>query len=210
MIKSPFQDGSTLFIVGGEGESSTEVLTPNGWQISVPVPIKIAYHGIVSINSTSIMVFGGYQNGGGEGAASFTFNSVNNVWTQGPQLSNARHGVSCGLINRDSHTEVKSVICAGGYSGIFETIVEVLDTNSATWRRGPHLPIGICCGTMAEDPSGGVVMIGGQSGSITLGTIFRLPNAGPGATWVEMPQKLKTPRFWHTSFIIPDDLADCN
>jgi hypothetical protein len=60
-----------------------------------------------------------------------------------------------------------------------------------------------------------VILIGGGGDDIVNGTlpnfdgdqIFQLKTAeGP---WLELPQKLEEKRSQHTSFLIPDDLVNC-
>jgi hypothetical protein len=42
-----------------------------------------------------------------------------------------------------------------------------------------------------------------------LNTLLRLAHAGDGAEWVELPQKLMVPRFWHVAILVPDFYANC-
>jgi hypothetical protein len=63
---------------------------------------------------------------------------------------------------------------------------------------------------MVEDPNGGVVLIGGESKAASLDTLYQLPHGGQDAKWTKMEQKLKTERFYHTAFLIPDNTADCS
>ena len=55
--------------------------------------------------------------------------------------------------------------------------------------------------------SGGVILIGGQSGSEYLDTIYRLAHAE--AQWEKMPQKLQTKRREFVAFLIPEEFANC-
>ncbi len=55
---------------------------------------------------------------------------------------------------------------------------------------------------------GGVILIGGYSGSEDLDTIYRLAHAE--AQWEKMPQKLKIKRRDFVAFSIPEVFASCN
>jgi hypothetical protein len=89
--------------------------------------------------------------------------------------------------------------------------VEILDEGSNVWRNGPDLPFGISQASLVEDPTGGVILVGGSSEDDNyLQTLFRLSDAGEESEWIEMPHKLKVGRYWHTFFLIPDDLASCS
>ena len=75
---------------------------------------------------------------------------------------------------------------------------------------GPKLPVKIHKAQMVEDPSGGVILIGGASSSKSYSdSLYRLAHAGEGAKWVELPQKLSTGRYWHVAILVPDGLANC-
>ena len=64
---------------------------------------------------------------------------------------------------------------------------------------------------MVEDQNGGVVLIGGESSSLSnLDTIYQLPHGGKDAVWTEMELKMNTGRQQHTAFLIPDNMVDCS
>ena len=103
-----------------------------------------------------------------------------------------------------------SIIVAGGYDGSsIKSSVEILNEGSNEWQTGPELPLSIVWSQMVEDPNGGVVLIGGESKAASLDTLYQLPHGGQDAVWTKMEQKLKTGRFYHTAFLIPDNPVDC-
>ncbi len=81
-----------LLVTGGFNSSgnplnSAEMLTEQGWTIKVPsLPVAIAYHCMVTVNSTTVMVIAGYQNEKFSGKT-FYFNTERQTWTEGPELS---------------------------------------------------------------------------------------------------------------------------
>ncbi len=68
-----------------------------------------------------------------------------------------------------------------------------------------------------ENPTGGVVLVGGQSGTVILDTLYRLSSLGPesgtgsgsGSKWEKMEQRLKMPRRFHTALMVPTSMTDC-
>ena len=75
---------------------------------------------------------------------------------------------------------------------------------------GPKLPVTIYRAQMVEDPSGGVIVIGGTTSlQIYSASLYRLAHAGVGAKWVELPQKLSTGRYHHVAILVPDGLVNC-
>jgi hypothetical protein len=62
--------------------------------------------------------------------------------------------------------------------------------------------------SLVEDPNGGVLLVGGFNGEKVLNSILRLSTSND--VWKKMPQKLKTPKFGHTAFFVPNSVANCN
>ena len=61
-----------------------------------------------------------------------------------------------------------SVIVAGGRDSSFITSsIEFLDEGSSKWRPGPDLPVAVYGASLAEDPRGSVIMIGGFDGELS-------------------------------------------
>ncbi len=187
------------------------MLTEEGWEINIPsLPVTISAHCMVTVNSTTVMVIGGYQNEKISGKT-FYFTFGEESWTEGPELKNKRRSHSCGKIRRNKESQEMSIIVAGGYDGSNLSSVEILDEGSNEWQTGPELPFGIYRSQMVEDQNGGVVLIGGFSSSIRyIDTLYQLPHGGQDAVWIKMEQKMKTGRRDHTAFLIPDNIVDCS
>jgi hypothetical protein len=157
------QDGKLLVTGGFDGSgynlNSAEMLTKEGWESNIPsLPITIFAHCMVTVNLTTVMVIGGYQNGQDFSGKTFYFTFGEESWTEGPELKNKRWYHSCGKIRRDKDSQEMSIIVAGGYysgSSIFSS-VEILDDGSNEWQTGPELPFGIAESQMVEDQNGGV------------------------------------------------------
>jgi hypothetical protein len=166
---------------------------------------------MVTVNSTTVMVIGGYQNGMDSGKT-FYFTFEEESWTEGPELENKRRLHSCGKIRRNKESQEMSIIVAGGEDGSsILSSVEILHEGSNEWQTGPELPFGIYGSQMVEDQNGGVVLIGGYSSSVSsLGTLYQLSHGGQDAVWTKMEQKMKTGRGYHTAFMVPDSSVDCS
>jgi hypothetical protein len=211
------QDGKLLVTGGLDGSfsslNSAEMLTEEGWESNIPsLPVTIYAHCMVTVNSTTVMVIGGRQNGQGYSGKKIFFTFGEESWTEGPELKNKRRYHSCGKIRRDKESQEMSIIVAGGDDGSSRlSSVEILDEGSNEWQTGPKLPFGIERSQMVEDQNGGVVLIGGYSSSFgTLDTLYQLPHGGKDAVWTKMEQKMKTRKFNHTAFLVPDNIVDCS
>jgi hypothetical protein len=209
------QNGKIL-VTGGYGASgydlkSAEMLTEEGWESNIPsLPVTIKHHCMVTVNSTTVMVIGGYQNSQISGKT-FYFTFGEESWTEGPELKNKRWFHSCGKIRRNKESQEMSIIVAGGYDGSLLSSVEILDEGSNEWQTGPGLPFGVQNSQMVEDQNGGVVLIGGLSSSVKkLDTLYQLPFGGQDAVWTKMKQKMKTGRYRHTAVWVPDNIVDCS
>jgi hypothetical protein len=168
---------------------------------------------MVTVNSTTVMAIGGRQNGPYYSGKTFYFTFGEQSWTEGPELKNKRHYLSCGRIRRNKESQEMSIIVVGGHAGGSSSrlsSVEILDEGSNEWQTGPKLPFGIYKSQIV-DHNGGVVLIGGDSSSdYYLDTLYHLPHGGQDAVWTKMEQKMNTGRRQHTAFLVPDNLADCS
>ncbi len=209
------QDGKLLVTGGDDGSysslNSVEMLTEKGWESNIPsLPVTIWGHCMVTVNSTTVMVIGGVQNGQISGKT-FYFTFGEESWTEGPELKNKRRYHRCGKIRRNKESQEMSIIVAGGWDGSYLSSVEILDEGSSKWQTGPKLPFGIDESQMVEDQNGGVILIGGRSYSVVnLDTLYQLPHGGQDAIWTKMEQKMKIGRHRHTAFLVPDNIVDCS
>ncbi len=209
------KDGK-LLVTGGYNESysdlnSAEMLTEDGWESDIPsLPVTIYAHCMVTVNSTTVMAIGGWQNGYSGKTFYFTFGEES--WTEGPELKNKRGYHSCGKIRRNKESLEMSIIVSGGSDdSSYLSSVEILDEDSNEWQTGPELPFGIDESQIVEDQNGGVVLIGGRSPSVeNLDTLYQLPHGGQDAVWTKMEQKMQTGRRLHTAFLVPEKIADCS
>ncbi len=155
---------------------------------------------MVFLNSTTAFLIGGLINGVKDEERSnylrntYIFNTAANSqeWIPGPKLNFGRDHHACARIRKDSSSHQFSIIVVGGgnLDGILKT-VEILDEGSNEWRNGPDLPLEIRFGSLVEDPTGGVILVGGETYvDRQLQTLFRLSDAGVDAKWIQMPQKL--------------------
>jgi hypothetical protein len=208
------KDGKCL-VTGGIGLDylkSAEMLAEDKWVSNIPsLPVTIYAHCMVTVNSTTVMVIGGQQNNQYSGKT-FYFNFGKGSWTLGPEMKNKRGYHCCGKIRRNKESREMSIIVAGGYNnGSYLSSVEILYEGSNKWQNGPELPFGIRFSQMVEDQNGGVVLIGGESSSVSnLDTLFQLPHGSQYAVWTKMEQKMKTGRNFHTAFMVPDNIVECS
>ncbi len=208
------QDGK-LLVTGGLFHNDAELLTDEGWERKIPSLLAItSFHCIVTVNSTTVMVIGGYQNSLVSGKT-FFFTFGDRRWTNGPILKYERKAHICGKIRRDKESQDMSIIVAGGVGPGTANIlssVEILHEGSNAWQTGPELPFGILSSQMVESQNGGVVLIGGAKSiySDDLDTLYQLPHGGQDAVWTKMEQKMMIGRQRHTAFFIPDNTVDCS
>ena len=208
MTKSPFQNNS-LLVTGGEifpTQNFDEVMVEGKWQVSpVSLPLPIKEHGMVLINSSTVIVLGGYFSDNLN--STYILNSEFPRWIEGPQMQDPRAFHSCGLVPQGPFSTQLSIIVAGGTPGSMAS-VEILDEGSNQWRRGPDLPIGSTNNAMVPHPLGGVVVLGGKSAdSGPLDKLFYLPHAGPKAQWQELPHKLNVARSSLIAILVPDEIV---
>jgi len=64
------------------------------------LPVSISHHCSVLVNSTTVLIIGGYQNDA-TSPNTYVFNADNEIWTEGPPLKHPRSWHSCGRIRKD-------------------------------------------------------------------------------------------------------------
>jgi hypothetical protein len=131
------QDGKLLETGGYDSSvhlNSAEMLTEEGWESNMPsLPVNIWAHCMVTVNSTTVMAIGGWQNRQYSGKI-FHFTLGEESWTEGPELKNNRNSHSCGKIRKNKERQEMSIIVAGGWDGSYLSSVEILDED---WQTGP-------------------------------------------------------------------------
>jgi hypothetical protein len=215
----PFKSHKFIAIGGLDGDTrldTAEILTEKGnWEtLRQSLPVTLSQHCSVLVNSTTVMVIGGFQYGL-VSSNTYFFNIRNEVWIEGPQLKQSRFEHSCGRIRKGGQSQEFSIIVAGGNdkSELSSKLssVEILDQGSNEWRKGPGLPFEIDKAQMVDDPNGGVVLVGGSSDyDEILDTLFQLPHGGEDAEWIELEQTLNVGRRSHVAFLVPDNIVDCS
>ena len=214
---SPYPNEThTLFVTGGRNylgndNNISEVLNDAGWQeLPTSLPVVISDHCMALLNSTTVLIIGGVQNGSKYSQNTFYFNTEYEKWIEGPKLMFGRKKPSCGNLQIDEKGSYYGVIVAGGSNSNEGTLssVELLELGSSEWVAGPELPEKILGSSMVEYSDGGVFYIGGYSEGRVLDTIFYLAHGK--SEWVEMPQKLKIGTAWATSFLVPDEITNCS
>ncbi len=217
ICQSPYAtNGRSLFVSGGTNElgnvtKSVENLFGNKWDKKPNMLNDLFLHCMVLLNSTTVMLIGGWDKQRVPQYATFFFNAETEKWAEGPPLNKKRTALSCGRIRRDSQSHQFSIIAVGGWdAGIWLSSTEVFDEVAGVWNFGPELPIGVGRAALVEDPTGGVVYVGGEVTDSISDAIYRLQHAGPEAKWVKMPQSLKTGKLNHLAFLVPDEYTTCS
>jgi hypothetical protein len=196
--------------------STIEYLVGKIWTIEkkFQLPEAIAFHCLVTLSNSLLMLIGG------ETLINTTYTSIkktwffdtlNNNWTEGPDLITSRYAHSCGVmnwLNPDTEMLEKVVVVAGGYDGKDDlTSVELLFLNGYDlfqdgWVKGPVLPYGNVGSSLIEYQNG-LIIVGGWA----YRHLYYL--SSPSETWVKMKHLLKEPEENPVALLIPDSLINC-
>ena len=96
--------------------SSTEYISKNGESVKGPeLPLGLAGHAVISVNSTVSMFIGGLTEGETSIDLTFYYDHYNQVWSDGPRLNFVRSFHGAGIVT-DLITREKLAIITGGVS----------------------------------------------------------------------------------------------
>ena len=108
---------NTLWITGGFNGTllvSTEYVTVTGTIFGPNLPMALAHHAMVAINSTCSMVIGGYDEEVEHSASTFYYDRSEGEWITGPILIQGRNRHAAGIVT-DEVTDEHFVAVTGGY-----------------------------------------------------------------------------------------------
>ena len=177
------------------------------------LPRPNVHHCMVKMNNSMLLQIGGTY--GMYSAVlirdTYFFDINENRWFEGPALNQPRQYHSCGVmnwINPNTESEEKIVVVAGGQPPLK---VELLYLNNlqAGWVYGPSL-LGDMMGPESRmiEFQNSVILIGGYSEDIAE-QLYLYQLSSPNGPWKRMKQNLKQSRMAHVTFLIPDELVDC-
>ncbi len=169
---------------------------------ALPVPNFV--HCQVTVDSNTIMVFGGCIPGNCAYNAALKLNIAERKWKKLPNLPTGRHGPGCGLVSERGAP--KRVVVAGGRgSGGITDKVEVLDLSTLTWSTGPPLPIKNHYMTSLPYRNT-FYLLGGHIGSKLIDPIYRCePETGH---WTLLPYRLSATSYDFPAFIFKSPKGD--
>ena len=205
---SPFGNTTHKFYaVAGDAPLTGEVFDGNKFsEVAPPVPFRFFISCMVYLNATTVMLIAGWQGDTTYSPSTYVMNAKILAWQQGPTINVGRLGHGCGRIVQGVASEKYSTIIAGGTNGGLLNQVEILDDGATSWRYGPSLPVATNGAPMVEDQRGGVLYVGGDKSGYS-NSIYRLRHAG--AQWESLASTIATPRVWHSAFLVPDELVNC-
>jgi hypothetical protein len=132
-------NSTTLWMTGGwlDGSGrtkSTEFVQLTGTTPGPDLPLEVAFHCLVSLNDTHVLLIGGKD--GTFSKATFFFNTDHKTWTNGPSLILGRNYHSCALFKSPQHGHTDTVIVTGGYNGGHLASTEFLNLDRNSWESG--------------------------------------------------------------------------
>ena len=112
-------DDNTLWVTGGYNTSilaSTEYVTLTETIDGPDLPLALAHHAMVAINSTCSMVIGGYGEEVEHSASTFYYDRNEGEWITGPILIQGRNRHAAGIVTDEVTDEDIIVVTGGSYS----------------------------------------------------------------------------------------------
>jgi hypothetical protein len=139
-------NGNTSWMTGGVLDEnvktkSTEFVELNATRPGPDLPVEVSFHCLVPLNDTTVLLIGGYQQGGPRSKDTFFYNIDHQTWTEGPKLLSGRSDHSCALFKSPQHGHTDTVIVTGGLNGNgqYQASTEFLNSDSKSWTSGTDL-----------------------------------------------------------------------
>jgi hypothetical protein len=134
-------NSTTLWLTGGWLDTggrtkSTEFVQLTGSTPGPDLPLEVAYHCLVSLNDTTILLIGGRLLDGTRSNATYYYNTDHKTWTDGPSLTIGRSVHSCALFKSPQHGHTDTVIVTGGWNDGSIDSTELLNLESNSWQSG--------------------------------------------------------------------------
>ncbi len=216
-------DGKTLWRTGGEYRlilKSTEFVsldhnkplgTPFTNREGPDLPIEVAYHCMVQLNSTTAMLIGGRNKKKGYRNNTYLFDITSEEklkdWVKGPDLIRARNWHSCGVLTNPGDGSHQVVVAAGGCCHRRSVEMWVVGSSQG-WIKGPDLPSGLWGSWGVVTPDGKALLLpGGRSNEEFSSDILKLAYENGIWSWTKLDQELEVPRRNHIAFLLPDSLC---
>jgi hypothetical protein len=137
-------NGNTLWVTGGLATHSppplqtTELVQLNGTRPGPDLPIPLARHCVVALNSTTFLVIGGYTSFRVTNAV-YYYRFDTNRWIPGPPLSTTRQFHACTRFTSALHGNLDVVLVAGGSERFnFLDTSEILIVGTDSWTPGTY------------------------------------------------------------------------
>ncbi|CAM6054068.1 unnamed protein product [Sphagnum tenellum] len=192
------------WITGGSPGSgpvrSTEIFTVGeGFSSFVDLPAINAYHNLVTVNSTHVILVGGHS----QYTNASLFNIESETWTALPDTLLPVQRVQAGLITHpDGRLEI--VVAAGSATNR----TQIFSFDTYTWRLGPDFPTGRVYGGSSVPYGDTFLVVGGYvvGGSYQSSIYSYHIETG---SWLKMPQELAIARQLSAAFFVPDDYVNC-
>ena len=206
---------TNMVITGGVNDHGTSTLIQiiGDQPKTYTMELGIKSHCMVNlINDTYLLIGGNVAIDGSLVTMNKTFivtlNDEGVEWKEGPEITNERDSLMCGIMTEEGGSRYAVVVGGIGNQGSISDLCQYLELPDLTWKSCSNLPKGIAEGQLITDPeSGDLILLGGRSSHGYESTILRLSSIND--QWIVTDVSLVAGRTLHTSMFVPDDQLLC-
>jgi len=191
-----------IWVTGGNDDSkskskSTEIINMKTGECKdgPDLPTKLIAHSMAKLDENRTLIIGGKNDEIKK--STLIFNQHSSLFTDGPEMNDARMGFGWGIFSSSLHNDRKCLLVAGGKPST--SSVEILDFTqpNATWKKISNLPFkmyGLSIVPTRDKTS--VLAIALSSTFTGENDIYKLIVENGNFTWKKVPFKTKINRNW--------------
>ncbi len=213
--------GTELFVSGDSALASftTEFVNPKtGSRPGPDMPVGLAWHCIVKVNDTTVMILGGWEVQRQIRTRDTYFLDIQSqAWTRGPSLITGRSGHACAEIADNDDNSILVAVSGGLTDNSRTDSLEIyaIGDAEANWKESQRLGVALIGSRFVVMPEGKyAVLTGGMFDNANNreeadNKMYQLTCTSRQCQWTTLNQTMSVARSYHVAMVVPSSFTSC-